>query len=132
MSELPAALTNLKTQATLGLHLKFSVGAIAGFTPTGDINARVTHQTSAMEGMQTHQRLQRSRGPAYQKEKTVRTIHTLGPHQLSINGRADGYHPGDQDQPAWVEEIKTTRTPIDSIPDSVKLQHHNSWCCMAT
>ncbi|MGY8853710.1 MAG: ATP-dependent DNA helicase [Pseudomonadales bacterium] len=125
MSELPAALTNLKTQATLGLHLKFSVGAIAGFTPTGDINARVTHQTSAMEGMQTHQRLQRSRGPAYQKEKTVRTIHALGPHQLSINGRADGYHPGDQDQPAWVEEIKTTRTPIDSIPDSVKLQHHN-------
>lgn len=114
-----------KPPDALGLQLKFSVGAIASFTPAGDINARITHQTSAMEGMQTHQRVQRSRGPAYQKEKTVRTLQSIGQHKLRISGRADGYHPAEQEQPAWVEEIKTTRMPIERIPDSVQQQHHN-------
>lgn len=125
MSLADAALTTPKKPVTLGLQLKFSVGAIAAFTPAGDINARITHQTSAMEGIQTHQRVQRSRGPAYQKEKTVRTKQAFGQHELSINGRADGYHPAEREQPAWVEEIKTTRMPIERIPESVQQQHHN-------
>jgi len=125
MSAPDASSTTPKPPAPLGLQLKFSVGAIAAFTPTGDINARITHQTSAMEGMQTHQRVQRSRGPGYQKEKTVRTRRAIGRHELSISGRADGYHPAEQEQLAWVEEIKTTRMPIERIPDSVQQQHLN-------
>ena len=125
MSAPDASSTTPKPPAPLGLQLKFSVGAIAAFTPTGDINARITHQTSAMEGMQTHQRVQRSRGPGYQKEKTVRTRRAIEQHELSISGRADGYHPAEQEQLAWVEEIKTTRMPIERIPDSVQQQHLN-------
>ena len=126
MSLSDAALTPSKLPETSGgLQLKFSVGAIAAFMPSGDLNARITHQTSAMEGMQTHQKVQRSRGPGYQKEKTVRTIQSIGQHQMTLSGRADGYHPAEGDQLAWVEEIKTTRMPIELIPDSVQQQHHN-------
>ena len=125
MSTPDTALSAPKPPIALGLQLKFSVGAIAAFTPSGDINARITHQTSAMEGMQTHQRVQRSRGPGYQKEKTVRARRSIGRHEMSISGRADGYHPAEREQLAWVEEIKTTRMPIERIPDSVQQQHRN-------
>ena len=50
MSTPDTALSAPKPPIALGLQLKFSVGAIAAFTPSGDINARITHQTSAMEG----------------------------------------------------------------------------------
>ena len=38
-------------------QLHFSVGGVASFIKQGDISARISHQTTAMEGIATHQAL---------------------------------------------------------------------------
>lgn len=48
------------TTSKSGLVLHFSVGAVAAFVRRGDINARVSHQTTTMEGMIAHQALQKA------------------------------------------------------------------------
>lgn len=107
------------------LKLVFSVGFVAGFSKVGDINARVAHQTSAMEGIQTHRRIQQSRGSNYVAEKklSIDLLH-LG-HQITIQGRADGYRPGTDSEQPWLEEIKTTRLTYAQIPEGIIYQHKN-------
>jgi len=111
------------TTSKSGLVLHFSVGAVAAFVRRGDINARVSHQTTTMEGMIAHQALQKSRGPDYQKEKSVSTVCHQNGHQLTIAGRADGYHPAKEGRLPWIEEIKTTRLAPDQIPTGTSQLH---------
>ncbi|MGB1539132.1 MAG: hypothetical protein ACPHAN_15630, partial [Pseudomonadales bacterium] len=71
-----------------GLKLVFSVGFVSGFSKVGDINARISHQTSAMEGIQTHRKIQHSRGSNYIAEKKLSFEFSYKAHRITIQGRA--------------------------------------------
>ena len=107
------------------LKLTFSVGFVAGFSKVGDINARVAHQTSAMEGIQTHRRIQQSRGSSYVAEQRLSTELVHKGHQITLQGRADGYTPATNSELPWLEEIKTTRLTPAQIPAGAIQQHKN-------
>ena len=112
-------------------QLHFSVGGVASFIKQGDISARISHQTTAMEGIATHQALQKQRESGclreggYEREKTVKTCCRIKNRELLISGRADGFCPGSNDSLPWVEEIKTTRLPQVAIPIGIRQQHLN-------
>jgi len=109
------------------LHFEVSVTALAAFGQGIDINARLSSQSSAMEGIRGHQRVQAERPDDYQKERSIRYQLKHDEFDLVIRGRADGYTPGGAKGPddhPQVEEIKTTRLPLADIPDLLKTQHH--------
>ncbi|MGB2479881.1 MAG: ATP-dependent DNA helicase [Pseudomonadales bacterium] len=108
-----------------GLKLVFSVGFVSGFSKVGDINARISHQTSAMEGIQTHRKIQHSRGSNYIAEKKLSFEFSYKAHRITIQGRADGYRPPTDSELPWIEEIKTTRLALEEIPEGIVRQHIN-------
>lgn len=109
------------------LHFEVSVTVLAAFGQRQDINARISSQSTAMEGIRGHQFVQADRPGGYQKERSVKYHVKRDEYELLIRGRADGYYPPSSDglgDPPKVEEIKTTRLPIEDIPELLKVQHH--------
>jgi len=109
------------------LQFEVSVTVLAAFGQRHDINARISSQSTAMEGIRGHQFVQAERPDGYQKERSLKYRVKRDEYELLIRGRADGYYPvcsaGSGDPPK-VEEIKTTRLSIEAIPDLLKIQHH--------
>ena len=109
------------------LQFEVSVTALACFERQGDINARLSSQSSAMEGIRGHQAVQANRPAGYQRERSVNLCLKQDQYELRIRGRADGYQPMDHGQQSLlprVEEIKTTRLAVQEIPDLLKAQHN--------
>ena len=88
---------------------------------SGDINFRFSSRSSATEGIKGHQRLQKSRTGHYEAEKPVEITVEKPDLKLTISGRVDGYYPDSTD--FIVEEIKTIRVDVASIPESVQRLH---------
>ncbi len=88
---------------------------------SGDINFRFSSRSSATEGIKGHQRLQKSRIGNYEAEKPVEITVEKPDLNLTISGRVDGYYPDSTD--FVVEEIKTIRVDVASIPGSVQRLH---------
>jgi DNA excision repair protein ERCC-2 len=102
-------------------EIKLSVGELAEFSRSGDINFRFSGKSSALEGIRGHQLVQSSRGSAYKAEQTLSRRIEFKHYAITINGRADGI---DQSYcPPLLEEIKTLRVPITALPGDVHTIH---------
>lgn len=93
-----------------------AVRALCEFTAKqGDLDLRFTPSPTAQEGIAGHAAVTARRGPGYQAEVSLAGDH--GP--LHVRGRADGYDPGQN----LLEEIKTYRGKLSSIPDNHRHLH---------
>ncbi len=86
---------------------------------SGDIDYRFTPSPTAIEGIEGHNELYRRRPETYASEYALEKLFHLGPIDLRVRGRADGYDPVE----AYVEEIKTTRVSPQDIPSAVTDLH---------
>ena len=93
-----------------------SVRTLCEFTSKcGDLDLRFTPSPSALEGIAGHAAVRSRRSPGYQAEISLKGEYK----ELRVRGRADGYDP-DQNQ---LEEIKTYRGDLDSMPDNHRQLH---------
>ena len=93
-----------------------AVRALCEFTAKrGDLDLRFTPSPTAQQGMAGHKLVSSRRSDDYQTE--ISLSDNLGP--LHVRGRADGYDPGLNQ----VEEIKTYRGKLDSIPENHRHLH---------
>jgi Rad3-related DNA helicase len=98
------------------LNYVVAVRALCDFTAkAGDLDLRFTPSPTAQEGIAGHAVVTSRRGANYQAEVSLSGEH--GP--LLVRGRADGYDP-DQN---LLEEIKTYRGRLDSMPDRHRHLH---------
>lgn len=95
----------------------------------GDLRVDFFGAARAVEGIRIHQQIQRSRPATYQAEipisRNVETDHFV----LCISGRIDGVF-SREDRPI-VEEIKSTRRPLDEITESPDPVHWGQARCYA-
>ena len=102
-------------------EISLSVGDLAEFSRTGDINFRFSGKSSALEGIRGHQLVQSSRESTYKAEQSLSKRIECRHYAITITGRADGI---DQSyRPVLLEEIKTLRVPVASLPDDVHTLH---------
>jgi Rad3-related DNA helicase len=94
-----------------------SVRSLCEFTAKqGDLDLRFTPSPSALEGIAGHALVTARRSAPYQRELSLAGRY----RQLQVRGRADGYDP----QRQRLEEIKTHRGPLDTLPGN---QRHLHW-----
>ena len=101
-------------------QLKISVGDLAEFSRTGDINFHFSTRSSALEGIRGHQKVQARRGKSYESEVTLSSRMEFDDCIITVQGRADGVLDSDQ---VILEEIKTHRMVPDDIPQDVTALH---------
>jgi len=102
------------------LNTKFTVSVrdlVEQIERSGDINFRFSTRSNALEGIRGHQKLQKSRSDNYLAEVKVIDQINFDELELEISGRVDGYYP-DSDN-FIVEEIKTIKVDVETIPASV-------------
>jgi len=87
----------------------------------GDLDARYTGASRALEGTRAHQRIQKSQGEEYTAEVSLkhRIEHPGG--YITVQGRADGIIK--QEGKVLIDEIKTTAKPLEEIDDTYDLLH---------
>jgi DNA excision repair protein ERCC-2 len=94
------------------VHLKVAVRSLAQLTcRTGDIHFRYDDATDSREGIDTQKRLQRERGPTYEREAALKGVWTDGVVELELVGRVDGC----DRTTGVVEEFKTTRSEAERL-----------------
>ncbi|MBQ5965483.1 ATP-dependent DNA helicase [Massilia sp. ZL223] len=93
-----------------------AVRALCEFTAKqGDLDLRFTPSPSAQEGIAGHAVVASRRGGNYRSEVALSGQWK----ELTVRGRADGYDPDEN----LVEEVKTHRGKVDSIPDNHRHLH---------
>ncbi|MBQ5939741.1 ATP-dependent DNA helicase [Massilia sp. AB1] len=93
-----------------------AVRALCEFTAKqGDLDLRFTPSPSAQEGIAGHAVVASRRGGNYRSEVALSGQWK----ELTVRGRADGYDPDEN----LIEEIKTHRGKVDSIPDNHRHLH---------
>ena len=94
------------------VRLKIAVRNLAQLTcRSGDIHFRYDDSTDSREGIDTQKRMQRGRGPTYEREVAVKGIWSDGFAEIELAGRVDGC-----DLSAGiVEEFKTTRSEAERL-----------------
>jgi len=98
------------------LTYRVAVRALCEFTAkVGDLDLRFTPSPSAQEGMLGHRTVASRRGAGYQAELPVEGHY----RQLKVQGRADGYDPGQN----LLEEIKTYRGDLATQPANHRQLH---------
>lgn len=109
---------------------KVAVRALVEFVlRCGDLRTDFMGALSAGEGIRAHQRIQRRRPAGYQPEVPVSCLAVQPAFDLLIGGRIDGVlRCGDQ---VIVEEIKTTRRPLDEVEASPSPVHWGQVQCYA-
>lgn len=99
------------------MPIKLGVRELVEFTlRAGDLGATSNSQNTALLGAQIHRRLQKQRDADYQKEYYLDLPLTLHGHDYLLHGRADGVTLADTT--AEIEEIKTSDTDFDQLPDN--------------
>jgi Rad3-related DNA helicase len=95
----------------------------------GDIHFRYDAATQGREGIEAQRKLQRGRGPGYQREvKLHHDLHADG-FEVVLSGRADGC---DLTQAIpLVEEIKATRSDVDALHTHLGHLHFAQLKCYA-
>ena len=99
------------------IEVAVSVGALAEFSRTGDINFGLSGHSSALEGIRAHQLVQASRGDGYRAEQTLSLRVEYERYVVSVHGRADGVDM--TSRPVVLEEIKTLRVPVASVSNDM-------------
>jgi DNA excision repair protein ERCC-2 len=98
------------------LKYTIAVRALCEFTARhGDLDLRFTPSPTALEGMAGHATVAARRAPPYQSEVSLSGEFK----HLIVRGRADGYDPARNQ----LEEIKTYRGSLESIPDNHRTLH---------
>lgn len=109
---------------------KIAVGTLVEFVlRCGDLRADYMGALGALEGIRIHQRIQRKRPPDYRAEVPVSHWVSLPAFDLLIGGRIDGVMQGSDR--VVVEEIKTTRRPLDEAEASPSPVHWGQVQCYA-
>jgi len=94
------------------VRLKVAVRSLAQLTcRSGDIHFRYDDGTDSREGIDTQKRLQRDRGPTYEREMSVKDTWSDGIVELELAGRVDGCDLAS----GIVEEFKTTRSEAERL-----------------
>ncbi len=89
---------------------RLSVRFLAEFVHRrGDLHARLDGRARAEEGIQAQRKLQRGRGPGYERERRVTLERDVGGRPHLISGRVDGVDLAGR----VIEEYKTTRADPD-------------------
>lgn len=102
-------------EARQGLR-PIAVRELCAFTARrGDLDLRFTPAPSAQEGIEGHAAVRLRRGAGYVQELRLEGAC----RSLWIRGRADGL----ETDPLVIEEIKTHRGPVESIPDHHRKLH---------
>lgn len=110
--------------------LKVSVRELVEFTlRSGDLDASFKSSVRAQEGTRLHQKVQRSKGADYQAEVPLAVQLTRDGIQLRLEGRADGIF--EEDGTTFVEEIKSTLTPLDRLKEDDRPLHWAQAQCYA-
>ena len=102
---------------------------VAHVLRSGDLHSDFMGSVSALEGIRAHQRIQRKRPADYQPEVSVKRLIDEPEFELSIGGRIDGVYC--RDGRAVVEEIKTTRRPLQDIEADPSPVHWGQVQCYA-
>lgn len=84
---------------------------------TGDLNAAMNSQNTALEGARIHRKLQNQRSEDYEKEYYIKRLVEMDEEEVTIEGRADGVIIGDE---LFIEEIKTSDPTFDELSDNTK------------
>ncbi|WP_020655566.1 ATP-dependent DNA helicase [Massilia niastensis] len=93
-----------------------AVRALCEFTAKqGDLDLRFTPSPSAQEGIAGHAVVASRRGANYRSEVSLSGQW----NDLRVRGRADGYDPDEN----LIEEVKTHRGKVESIPDNHRHLH---------
>lgn len=106
--------------------MKVSIGVaeLATFVHRkGDINYRFEDSTQMLEGIKAQQRYQEQQLKTfedYRREHRLSQPFDYEGLQLTVSGRADGIL---QRENALVEEIKTTRKPVDDVFQTRRFEH---------
>lgn len=95
----------------------------------GDLRVDFFGAARAVEGIRVHQQIQRNRPADYQAELPVRHTVETGDGVMCISGRIDGVFTR-KDRPI-VEEIKSTRRPLDELAQSPDPVHWGQAQCYA-
>jgi len=84
---------------------------------TGDLNATMNSQNTALEGARIHRKLQKQRDENYEKEYYVKRAVEMDGEAFTIEGRADGVVIDDD---LFIEEIKTSDPTFEELSDNTK------------
>ena len=104
------------------LVFRVSVRELVAFVlRRGDLIQGHMRAVDPVEGIRGHQKLQKSRPADYRAEVSVRYLYERENMALSIGGRMDGLFEGET--PPVIEEIKTTRSLLEDIPESLRELH---------
>lgn len=110
--------------------LRVSVRELVNFTMrSGDLDASFKSSLRATEGTRLHQKVQKSRGPDYRAEVPMRLELSREDCTLLLEGRADGIL--EENGLFWVEEIKSTLTPLEKLQESDRPLHWAQAQCYA-
>lgn len=97
------------------VELKLSVTELVEFSArSGDLYYEGPAGPSALEGVLGHQRVQKARGPEWQREYSLKHCFDLEGYSVSLQGRVDLLDA--TRHPCVIEEIKTTLVPAERIP----------------
>ncbi len=96
---------------------------------SGDLRHDFLGSVSAVEGIRAHQMIQRRRPAGYQAEVPVTHVVAHEDFDLCISGRMDGVMA--TESKVVVEEIKTTRRPLDELEENPQPMHWGQAKCYA-
>ncbi|MDK9710457.1 ATP-dependent DNA helicase [Acidaminobacter sp.] len=110
--------------------IKVSVRELVEFTlRSGDLDTSFKSSIRAQEGTRLHQKVQRSRDADYQAEVPLAVNLTRDGIELRLEGRADGIF--EENGTTFVEEIKSTLTPLDKLREDDRPLHWAQAQCYA-
>jgi len=82
----------------------------------GDLGSSYVSRTRALEGIREHTRVQSLRPEHYKKEVSVSIFVNHTEFVLEVMGRIDGIF--ESEEPITIEEIKTSRQPVQHMADN--------------
>ncbi len=105
-------------------EIKLSVTDLVQFAArTGDLFHEDMLGPDAQEGQRGHKHIQQSRDPEWLAEYSVRHSFDIGNTAITLGGRIDLAHPGNDTKPPIIEEIKTCYGPGHLLPPERKALH---------
>ena len=96
---------------------------------SGDLRHDFMGSVSSVEGIRAHQKIQSGRPDGYQAEVAVSHVVEHEDFDLQITGRMDGVMV--EESRVVVEEIKTTRRPLDDLEENPNPLHWGQAKCYA-
>ena len=125
LSETETALSETETAENDTPALQLSVRELVAFAcRRGDLFGGGPAGPSAQEGIRAHQKLQKQRPSGSEAEYRLQVQWQCDGQAVILSGRVDILHPqADLHRPVQLDEIKTTYSPPEKLPESVRQLH---------